>query len=543
MAGDKPNRTILITGATDGIGLALAHRYAQMGARLVLVGRRPLADLDAGFFAETNYCRADLADDDCVDVIEQWLEEQEIDQLDLLVHNAGMGYVGTIGDQPAENIDDLIAVNLKAPIALTHGLLNRVESAGGKLIYISSVASVLPGPDYAVYTATKAALDGFVRNLQIELAADHSAASAHLIHPGATRTSMHAKSGMALSAEEAARFPAPEAVAAEIERVIERGPRRQAIGTTNRLGLAAGNLMPDTVERVLRGRAAKAAKSDPASAVISAAETVTELDRSVGENAALHCVITGAADGIGRALALAFSTAGYAITGIDIDSERAMRTQAEIINQGGKARFVIADLSSCEAVGRVVEQVCTRQPVDILVHNAGISAVGAFRKQPLAPQMKVLDINLRAPLLLTAGLLHADHLATGGMVICMASLSTFVGYPGAAVYAAGKDGLVSYARSLSVGLADRDIRSLTVFPGPTRTAHARRYSPDNRREARRMAPEAVARQVVRAAQRRQRTLAPGLSSRAFALMGRLAPRLAEQAMRKTLYDKLDQSQD
>ncbi len=543
MADDRLNRTILITGATDGIGLALARRYAQMGARLVLVGRRPLADLDAGFFDETNYCRANLAYDNCVDVIEQWLEEQQIDQLDLLVHNAGMGYVGAIGDQPAENIDDLIAVNLKAPIALTHGLLARVESAGGKLVYISSVASVLPGPDYAVYAATKAALDGFVRNLQIELAADDSPASAHLIHPGATRTSMHAKSGMTLSAEEAARFPAPEAVAAEIERVIERGPRRQAIGTTNRLGLAAGNLMPDTVERVLRGRVAKAAKSDPASVAISAAETATDLDRSVEGNEALHCVITGAADGIGRALALAFSAAGYTITGIDIDRERAMRTQAEIINQGGKARFVIADLSSCEAVERVVEQVCTRPPVDILVHNAGISAVGAFRKQPLTPQMKVLDINLRAPLLLTAGLLHTDHLAAGGMVICMASLSTFVGYPGAAVYAAGKDGLVSYARSLSVGLAGRDIRSLTVFPGPTRTAHARRYSPDNRREARRMPPEAVARQVVKAAQRRQRTLAPGLSSRAFALVGRLAPRLAEQAMRKTLYDKLDQSQD
>ena len=157
--------------------------------------------------------------------------------------------------------------------------------------------------------------------------------------------------------------------------------------------------------------------------------------------------------------------------------------------------------------------------------------------------MKVLDINLRAPLLLTAGLLNADRLVAGGTIICLASLSTFVGYPGAAVYAASKDGLVSYARSLSVGLADRDIRTLTVFPGPTRTAHARRYSPDNRRESRRMPPEAVARQVVKATQRRQRTLAPGLSSRAFALMGRLAPRLAEQAMRKTLFDKLDQTQE
>ena len=205
---------------------------------------------------------------------------------------------------------------------------------------------MLPGPDYAVYTATKAALDGFVRNLQIELAAQDSPATAHLIHPGATRTGMHAKSGMDLSAEQAARFPSPEEVAAEIERVIERGPRRRAIGTTNRLGLAAGNLMPDTVERIMRSRATKEARSNPAPAISTAADQ--NLDGTRESNDPPHCVITGAADGIGRALALAFSAAGYTITGIDIDSERAMRTQAEIINQGGAARFVIADLSTCE---------------------------------------------------------------------------------------------------------------------------------------------------------------------------------------------------
>ena len=101
MPSDGLNRTILITGATDGIGLALARRYANMGARLVLVGRRPLAELDADFFDEANYCRADLACDDCVDAIEQWLEDQEIEQIDLLIHNAGVGYVGAIGDQTA----------------------------------------------------------------------------------------------------------------------------------------------------------------------------------------------------------------------------------------------------------------------------------------------------------------------------------------------------------------------------------------------------------------------------------------------------------
>ena len=552
MPSNEISRTILITGATDGIGLALAQRYAQADERLVLIGRRSLGDLDGSFFNESNYCQADLADSDSPLTIERWLNDRGIEQLDLLVNNAGAGYVGSIGEQTAESIGQLISVNLEAPIALTHALLPLVDACAGKLIFISSVASVLPGPNYAVYSATKAALDSFVRNLQVELAAADSAATAHLIHPGATRTGMHAKSGMALSAEEKAKFPSAEEVAEQIERVIERGPRRQAVGTTNRLGLAAGNLMPDTVERFMRGRAAKQAKPG-LTAIETTADTEANEDTmedtmaytGIGTGVDIagtpppHCVITGAADGIGRALALAFSAAGYTITGIDIDSERSMRTQAEIINQGGAARFLIADLSACENVERAIAQLTTRPPIDILVHNAGINAVGAFDKQPLAPQLKVVDINLRAPMLVTAGLLKANHLVPSGQIICLASLSTFVGYPGAAVYAASKDGIVSYARSLSVALAGLGIQALTVFPGPTRTEHARRYSPDNRRESRRMPPETLARHVVKASQRRRRTLAPGMGSRVFAVLGRLAPRLTEQAMRKTMLDKLD----
>jgi short-subunit dehydrogenase len=548
MPSNEMSRKILITGATDGIGLALARRYALADEQLVLIGRRSLDDLDGTFFNESNYCQVDLADSDSPLTIAGWLDDRGIEQLDLLVHNAGAGYVGSIGEQTAESIEQLVSVNLGAPIALTHALLPMVDACAGKLIFISSVASVLPGPDYAVYSATKAALDGFVRNLQVELAAGDNAATAHLIHPGATRTGMHAKSGLTLSAEEQSGFSSAEDVAEQIERLIERGPRRQAVGATNRLGLAAGNLMPDTVERIMRVRAAKQAKpgltaidttADTEANADAVADTVTNTAAGKATDSPPHCVITGAADGIGRALALAFSAAGYTITGIDIDSERSMRTQAEIINQGGAARFLIADLSTCENVERVIAQLTTRPHVDILVHNAGINAVGAFDKQPLAPQLKVLDINLRAPMLLTAGLLKANHLVPGGQIICLASLSTFVGYPGAAVYAASKDGIVSYARSLSVALAGLGIQALTVFPGPTRTEHARRYSPDNRRESRRMPPETLARHIVKASQRRRRTLAPGVGSRVFAVLGRLAPRLTEQAMRKTMLDKLD----
>ncbi len=256
-----------------------------------------------------------------------------------------------------------------------------------------------------------------------------------------------------------------------------------------------------------------------------------------------HCVITGAAEGIGRALARRYATAGYTITGIDRDAPRAAQTQEQLRRSGAEAVFLTADLSEEADLERITNELSSMaaggQAIDLLVHNAGISAVGRFAATALPHQQAVLDVNLLAPLLLTAELLRRDAFAAGSSLVFIASLSAFVGYPGAAVYAASKDGLDAYARSLRVALAGRGMHVLTVYPGPTRTAHARRYSPDNRREARRMPPERLADEIVRAVNERRPTLIPGPANRVLALLGRYAPALADAMMRRALLEPLD----
>lgn len=251
-----------------------------------------------------------------------------------------------------------------------------------------------------------------------------------------------------------------------------------------------------------------------------------------------HAVVTGAAEGIGRALAEVLGTHGYKVTGIDVNVERAQQTKREFAERGLDVAFLHGDLSARADLERLTAALCEGPTVDVFVHNAGINCVGAFGESNLAKQEAVLAVNLRAPLHLTTGLLRAGNVARGGSLIFVSSLSRFVSYPGAAVYGASKDALASYARSLSVALAPQDIHVMVVYPGPTRTAHARRYSPDNRREGRRMAPEHLANAIYHAMERRRRILIPGVGNKLFAFFGRWLPAPVEGVMRKTLFERL-----
>lgn len=251
-----------------------------------------------------------------------------------------------------------------------------------------------------------------------------------------------------------------------------------------------------------------------------------------------HVVVTGAAEGIGRAIIKTFGEHQYRMTAIDVNVERAMQTRQELAAQGLEQTFIQGDLSQTTDIDRIIASLIAGPSIDVFVHNAGINCVGAFAHSDLARQLAVLDVNLRAPLLMSAALLRAGKIAHNGVLVFVSSLSRYVSYPGAAVYGASKDGLASYARSLAVALAPQDIHILVVYPGPTRTEHARRYSPDNRHEARRMPPAALAALIYRAVERRQRQLIPGVGNQMTALLGKWLPTPVEWFMKKMLFDKM-----
>ncbi len=509
--------TILITGATDGLGLAMARQFAATGHHLLLIGRRPLSDLPDSLFTPQTYCQADLAEPVAAAIIVAWLQQNGVRQIDRLIHNAGLGYYGSLAEQSPENQTTLLAVNVLAPICLTQTLFPWLAAVQGKVVFISTVATAVPTPDYAVYGASKAALEGFARSLRVEW---QGQVAVQIIRPGASRTAMHRKIGLSREVLDWEKFPPAEQVAARMIRAMSSRQPVVTVGWGNKGLTLAGRFGRRLLDPWLRRR------RPPLPLASSPVKTPRQP----------VCAITGAADGIGKALAGRFAQAGYAIVGIDVDEGRAAATQQELTAQGATIRFILTDLSTAEGCAAALTQLSALAPLDVFIHNAGINAVGRFATLALAQQEAVLALNLLAPIHLTAGLFHRGLLAERGTVVFLSSLSHYVSYPGAAAYAASKDGLTHYARSLQV--AWRSGHVLTVFPGPTRTAHARRYSPDNRRETSRMPPEKLAEAIFRACYTRRARLIPGVGNRLFAVAGRLWPRLLEWAMKKTILEKL-----
>jgi len=242
-------KTILITGATDGIGKALAQHYHNKGAQLILIGRRSLDQLEDPLFLQQTYCQTDLAQSDCAEKIVSYLKQKNITTLDLVIHNAGVGYYGPITKQTASNIQSLLSVNLLAPLKLSHALYPHLHKVRGKLVFIGSIAHALPAPDYAVYAASKAALNALGQNLRIEW---QGRIAVQVIHPGATKTGMHQKMGIDQTIMDWTKFPPADQVAKQILRAINSTHPVATIGLGNTLATFAGKYLSTIIDTLMQ---------------------------------------------------------------------------------------------------------------------------------------------------------------------------------------------------------------------------------------------------------------------------------------------------
>lgn len=249
----------------------------------------------------------------------------------------------------------------------------------------------------------------------------------------------------------------------------------------------------------------------------------------------MNVLITGAARGLGRAILDKYLSQGATVWAVNVDCAPLMDI-ANVVP-------IAVDLTCAEMAGVILNHIGV--PVDVVIHAAGISAVGAFETLPWQQQKSVWDVNFSAPIRLTQALLSGDYLSSEAKICFVASLSCYVGYPGAATYAGTKDGLCSYARSLAKSAIAKDMSITVAYPGPLRTEHAARYAPDNSEAAvqRRMRPDLAANLIVSDMNKGRLVSLPGLSAKVAALLGRIAPSLMIRLMRKAIFKKLPQTEE
>lgn len=196
----KPNSTVMITGASSGIGLHLAHEFGKNGHRLVLVApvgnelRRIAAEMESTYGVEVHVIPKDLETETAATEIADEIASGGWD-LDVLVNNAGHGFRGAFHESPLEDAISMVKLNIEAVLRLTHAFLpNMVRRGSGGLLVTASVAGFEAGPMMAVYHATKAFVLSWTEALDVEL--ENTGVSVTALCPGPTDTDFFPKADM-----------------------------------------------------------------------------------------------------------------------------------------------------------------------------------------------------------------------------------------------------------------------------------------------------------------------------------------------------------
>ena len=253
-------RRVLLTGATGGLGRAIASSLAQGGATLVLSSRKreDLEQLALDLPGEGHSVAVcDLAEPGAAEAL-----AAEAGAVDVLVANAGLPGSGKIEDFSPDEISRAVRVNLEAPMILARALMPAmIEHGEGHLVFVSSLAGKAASPRASIYNGTKFGLRGFALALREDLAGDGTGVGASVVMPGFIRDA-------GMFAEAGAKPPpgvgtaTPEQVAAGVLKAIASNRAEVAVAPPQQRALAHfAHFFPSVSSRAQRGAGTKVAES------------------------------------------------------------------------------------------------------------------------------------------------------------------------------------------------------------------------------------------------------------------------------------------
>ena len=245
----------LVTGASSGIGESIAHKLGKAGVGMVLVARRKdRLDAIAAKYPNVEVLAADLTTDAGLGAVLERLRDVTRPQIDLVVNNAGFGTSGQFVSADAERLSREISLNINALTRISHEAVRQMLPRGrGYLLNVSSIASFQPGPDLAVYSATKAFVTSLTEALHEELRGSGIRVTA--LCPGLTHTEFQSISnttGLESKFPEFAWMSADD-VAREGLRAVADGKAICVPGVVNKSLVSTSKLTPRALTRRISG--------------------------------------------------------------------------------------------------------------------------------------------------------------------------------------------------------------------------------------------------------------------------------------------------
>lgn len=256
-------RHILITGASGGIGAALAQALAAEHATLLLHGRNQQALNDLAEQCrqlgapEIQTCTADLVTAEGRNRLERHVG-RDFTRLDTLVNNAGISRYQLFEQQAPEQIEQLIMTNITAPILLTRSLISSLLSSRGETPVILNIGSALGAigfPGYSTYCASKGALRLFTEALAREY--DDTPLRVQYLAPRATHTRINSDNAIAMMAATGSAIDRPDRVARAALQLLRSGRTQAAVGWPEKLLVRLNGLHPELITSVLSKQVSK----------------------------------------------------------------------------------------------------------------------------------------------------------------------------------------------------------------------------------------------------------------------------------------------
>ena len=244
---------ILLTGASGGLGRALARALVDEGADILLAGRDParLQAMLSSIGSAGSQVETVIADLDQTEGVERVADAARAFGINVLINNAGINAFGLFSQQDWRTVAGVLETNLLAPIRITHSLLPLLEGRGeAAIVNIGSTFGSLPFPGFAAYSTAKAGLKGFSQALRRELA--DSRVKVVFVAPRAIETPLNTSAVNALNQALGSKSDTTESVARQIVAALREDKSEVHFGFPERLFAWLNGWAPSLIDKALR---------------------------------------------------------------------------------------------------------------------------------------------------------------------------------------------------------------------------------------------------------------------------------------------------